>query len=705
MLADLHFLRPQWLLALVPLALLLFWLWRRRPGESVWRGLVDPHLLPHLLARASGRERRLPFVLLGAGWLISVVALAGPTWERLPQPVFGTSAKRVILLDLSPSMNAADVSPSRLARARFKTLDLLRATREGQVALVAFGPEPFVVSPLSGDAQTIAAQVPRLASELVPLPGPRRTDLALEQASGLLRQAGAEGGEVLLIADALGDKPGAEDSAIAEAKALADKGIRVSVLAVGTAQGAPEPGRDGGFVRDDKGSVRIARLDRSGLQALARAGNGIYAESVAADRDIQAILAASGSAARQQSALQPGLSADQWREEGPWLLLALLPLAALAFRRGWLLPMFALAFVLPPTPGMAMGWDELWQRPDQQAARSLATGDNAAAAARFQDSAWRAAARYRSGDYAGALQDLSGARGPEADYNRGNALARLGQLDQAIDAYRKALAQAPDDQDARDNLALVERLKAEKEKQKQNESSKPDEQKKQGKQSQGSQTPDDDGKSQDSEGGQSSAQNGQGKDGSDDRQRSEASRDRQSSADRQGQNGSQARDQAGQSGAAQSPVGKQGSDRSAEQSSGQQDPSSDNGGKQGGDKDSAESKSAQSSPSSAASGGQGASQAPSASDFGASALGDRKPPALSDAKSQPGAAAGAAAAERDGQQAASAGMVAAPADLTPAERERQQSMEAQLRRVPDDPAGLLRQRFMLQHLRREGRLP
>jgi hypothetical protein len=140
---ELHFLRPYWFLALVPLLLILIglWvgLWRARRAGTAWQGLVDAHLLPHLLVGEPGRPRRLPLVLLALAWLMGVVALAGPVRERLPQPVFSTTAKRVILLDLSPSMNAADVAPSRLARARFEVLDLLAASREGQVALIAFG--------------------------------------------------------------------------------------------------------------------------------------------------------------------------------------------------------------------------------------------------------------------------------------------------------------------------------------------------------------------------------------------------------------------------------------------------------------------------------------------------------------------------------------------------------------------------------------
>lgn len=645
---ELHFLRPLWLLALLPLGAVLIALWRQEAGRSVWRGVVDAHLLPHLLTGEGGSTRRLPLILLGLGWLLGTLALAGPVWERLPQPVFSTTAKRVILLDLSPSMNAADVPPSRLARARFEIQDLLAASREGQVALIAFGPEPFVVSPLTGDAQTIAAQVPRLATDLLPVPGTRRTDRALELAGQLLTQAGGAGGEIVLIADAIGP----EAPAIAAARTLAQSGMRVSVLGVGTPQGAPEPRSDGGFVADRNGSVRIARLDRTGLEALAQAGQGIYLEPDPGDGDTSALLARS--AGTHETLAQPGLTADRWQEEGPWLLLVLLPLAALAFRRGWLLPVLALAFVLPPTPGFAFGWDDLWQRVDQQAARTLAQGDAAAAAGRFEDPAWRAAARYRAGDYAGALADLEGQTGAESDYNRGNALTRLGRLDQAIAAYERALEQDAGLDDARQNLELARKLK---ERQKQSENQKDQKHQQDGKDREQGQD------SEPKDNGQSTTSGDQGQSGHD-RQAGKAG-----GADSQGNQGDSKPEGQSAEGKAQSQSeAAPGSEQAQSQTAGR----------------------------------TGQSPPPGAGDFGAGAREGEPAAALADADASPKPAeARGKGAGQPPAQSETGGV----ADLTPEARERQQSMEAQLRRVPDDPSGLLRQRFLLQHLRREGRLP
>jgi len=242
---DFHFLRPEWLWLLLPLALVLWRLVRGESGGDAWRGLVDAHLLPRLLSDDRGPAQRLPLVLLGLGWLLGVLALAGPTWERLPQPVYQAQDYRVIALDLSPSMNATDLPPSRLAHARFEVLDLLRKAKEGQTALLAYGAEPYVVSPLTADTQTITAQVPSLQTGLLPVQGAKRTDLVLDKAGELLHQAGAPDGEVLLFTDGL-DHPAAADEA---ARKLRAEDYRVSVLGIGSAKGAPVPLTDGGFLR------------------------------------------------------------------------------------------------------------------------------------------------------------------------------------------------------------------------------------------------------------------------------------------------------------------------------------------------------------------------------------------------------------------------------------------------------------------------
>ena len=444
---EFHFLRPAWFLALVPALLLLVLLWRRRGRGAAWRAFVSPALLPHLLLHRDQSVRRLPLVLLGAGWLLAVTALAGPTWERQPQPVYRAPADRVIVLDMSPSMVATDLKPDRLTRARYVIRDLLSGLQEGRTALVVFGAEPHVVAPLTDDVATIEALLPALSVDILPVPGDRAGP-ALHTAGELLQRVGSMRGQVLLLSDGI-DDPAASLEVI---DALRGRGVELSVLGVGTPEGAPLPAAGGGFEAAPDGGMRLARLEDSGLLALARAGGGRYQRlgegqpSVLLRQDVERDLA---------GALEDEQGIERWVEKGPWLLLPLLLIAAGGFRRGWLGVLVLLAIPVPQV--QAFDWQDLWSRPDQQASRLLQQGEAAAAAERFRDPDWRATARYHAGDYAAAAEGFNG-EDPDSSYNRGNALARVGRLPEALAAYDQALQQQPGHEDARFNRELIEKL-------------------------------------------------------------------------------------------------------------------------------------------------------------------------------------------------------------------------------------------------------
>lgn len=448
---DFHFLRPLWLLAL-PLGPLLVWiLWRRLHQGVQWREVCDPHLLPHLLVTPAAARRQWPYWALAGTLALSVVALAGPAWERLEQPVYRTLNARAVVLDLSRSMDATDYQPSRLTRARFKVVDILRRSRDRPVGLVVFAADGFLITPLTEDANTVISLLPAVETNIMPAQG-SRADLGLRAAAQMLRRGGATRGEVILITDGVKGK-----RAQAEAAELRKSGFRVSVLAAGTPQGAPIPVQGGGFFKELQGGIVVAMTDLDALRAIAEAGGGRFATLASDDADIDHLLAEEIPKPWELDLRAVERTSEAWRDRGPWLVLLLLPIAALGFRRGWLL-VIPLALAALPLPAPAVSWDDLWARPDQQAARALARGDAARAAAVARDPLWRGGALYRGGEYEDAAHAYGRSDTLTARYNRGNALARAGLLREALDAYDSVLEADPGHDDARYNRALVKRL-------------------------------------------------------------------------------------------------------------------------------------------------------------------------------------------------------------------------------------------------------
>ncbi len=457
---EFHFLRPEWFYALLPLALLLWLLWRQRLTSRSWQNVVEPRLLAHLLIGQRTVQRPWILFAVGLGGLLSIIAMAGPAWQKLEVPVFRKPSALVVLLDLSRSMDAADIKPSRLQRAQMKLRDILNQQKEGETALIVYAATPFVVSPLSSDAKTIASQLGSLSTDLMPAQG-SRPDRAIVMAQQLLQQSGASHGGVLLISDGIDGEESAElKSAIKE---LVNAGHRLSVLGVGSPEGAPIPSANGGFLKDRNGAIVLPRLDDAALDALARQGNGAYRRISTDDSDFQAALAPfKNTLAQLQSKQAEGQSgeqwrSDQWRDEGPWLLLPLLLLGAFAFRRGYVLLVLMLALPLP-RQAYAFDWQSLWQRDDQRAQQVMQANDPKQAAQLFKNPEWRAAANYRAGNYQDAAKDLQNIDSVDANYNRGNALARQGQLQEAMNAYDEALKRDPKNADAKFNRDLVEEM-------------------------------------------------------------------------------------------------------------------------------------------------------------------------------------------------------------------------------------------------------
>ena len=462
-----QFLRPWWLLAVVPALLAAIALHRSRSHSSNWSRVISPQLLPWLLDDNSthSNTKKLPFIAFVL-WLFAAFALSGPSWKDIPVPIQKNEQALVILLDLSPSMLAEDMKPNRLVRARLKLLDLLQARNEGVSALIAYAGNAHVVTPLTDDTRTIAALVPALAPNIMPISG-NAPELAVEKALELLANGGHQSGDILMISDGL-----PESAALAISKQLkANDGITLSVLGVGTAEGAPIPEKAGGFYKDRNGNIVIARYHSEELRKLSNRHQGIYVELDNGERDIKRIQAffdnKFNDTLNKSNMRQLERTFDMREDNGHWFALLLLPFAILAFRRNLLALVILLPLFASSPPASAFEWDELWLRADQRGNKAFEEGDPATAQQQFTDPDWQASAAYRNGDYETATELFEKNTSADGHYNRGNSLAQTGNYDEAIAAYDQALQLDPELKDAAENRKLIEALKQQKQEQEQ----------------------------------------------------------------------------------------------------------------------------------------------------------------------------------------------------------------------------------------------
>jgi Ca-activated chloride channel family protein len=603
-----HWQRPLWLLA-IPLALVaVALLWRQQSRQSGWQQLIPEALLQHLLQGQLQSVSRLPLIGLGLIWLIGSLAMAGPSWEKIPQPIHKSERALVVLLDLSPSMLAQDLKPSRLVRARLKLIDFLKAREEGLTALVAFAGEAHVITPLTDDTRTITSLVPALSPNVMPLAG-SNPEMAVELALQLLADSGIAQGELLLITDGL------DSRAIDTINDRLSSTISLSILGVGTDEGAPIPISSGGFARDKNGGIVLARLNSGELQQLSLQHSGRYRTLAATDSDIKAL--AQEPQLTDNSTRETTREFDLWQDRGPWLALLLLPLLLLGFRRGWLLSVVFIA--LPnPQPAYAFGWDDLWQTADQQGQQLLQQGEASEAAKTFKDQDWAAASHYQAGEFESAAEAYAGQDGASGHYNRGNALAKGGKLQEAIEAYQQALEKNPDLEDARFNKDLVEKLLEQQQQNQQQNQQQGDSQSDSSDQNQQDQNQQGQNQQQD-QSGQNQQQNGQ--------------QDQQQDSDSQEQQSQEQPSQNQQSEEQQNSEQADQSEQESEQQSQQQEQSQEQ-----------------------------------------------------------------AEQQENSEEAQQQSM--AEAEMTPEQKEQQQALEQYLRKVPDDPSGLMRKKFEYQHHQR-----
>jgi len=330
-LQNFHFIRPLWLLTLPVLWGIVVRLARQRARGEDWSDVIDAELLPALQldGDSEGGQSARPWPWLTLAWTLAVLALAGPSWQQDSAQAYRAPAAWVLVLDLSPSMDATDLSPNRVTRARYALDDILSAARDARVGMVAFSDEPYTVTPLTQDVATVRALMPSLAPEMMPTAGDHLAP-ALTQAQQLLSASGARDKRIVVVTDGF-DDPAA---ALRTAAALKAQGIAISVVGAGTPGGAPLSGANGSFALGANGQTQLTKLKVDQLQQLASSGGGQYVD-IAHVTSLVPTLQSTSERPGEAIAAQ-GVEVAHWRDAGAYLLPVLLLLVALLTRRRWL---------------------------------------------------------------------------------------------------------------------------------------------------------------------------------------------------------------------------------------------------------------------------------------------------------------------------------------------------------------------------------
>lgn len=434
LLSNFHFLRPAWGLLLVLPALALYMQWRRERHDSSWGDIIAPHLLDALRLRQFRHRFLSPPTVAAILMLLMAIIAMGPSWRQQPSPLTRDEAALVILLDTSKSMQAADVQPSRLVRARQKIADLLELRAGSRTALVVYAGSAHTVLDLTDDIDILWQYLAALDSDIMPRRG-KFAEYALPLVERIVGDSTAPT-TVLLLTDGVSDS----SAAIFE-EWFGERSHQLLVLGVGT----------------ETADGKNAPLETRALKSLARSAGGRYFELTVDDSDVRDI-------ARRIDAhyVVTEDSAVPWLDSGYGLVFPCLALFLLWFRRGWTLQWCLLLCLGLGNPTTARAetnaFLDLWLTPDQQGALLMRRGDYETAATRFSDPFRKGLAYYYAEQFDLAAEYFARVDSAAARFNQANALAHGEHYLRAVAIYESLLAEDPGNSAAEQNRRIVQEL-------------------------------------------------------------------------------------------------------------------------------------------------------------------------------------------------------------------------------------------------------
>ncbi|MGF1805690.1 VWA domain-containing protein [Aliivibrio sifiae] len=449
--ANFTFLYPLWFLALIPLVILV--LIQRKNKNTT--GLIAPHIAKQLgiTQKTQGNGFTLGLVF---AWVCVTTALAGPSFGYKDSPSFQLSGARVLVMDMSRSVYATDVKPNRLTQEKYKAKDLLPYWKEGMTGLVAYGADSYLVSPLTEDSQTLNNLITNLSPEIMPYQGKGSNLLAaVDQSIEMMKKSGHQQGDIIVLTDGISNQQ--LDKVMNLVKGTK---WRISLLGIGTKNGAPIELPSGQLLTDSSGNTVVATLDSDPLVTLAQATNGV-AQLIQSDNSDIETIARLTKTPLEQVTQNSDTQVNSRANHGYWLLFPLVLFSLLSFRKGMFL---ALLLVLLPVDKSMASTDVSSHllSDDYTAHQQFEQKDYKAASEQFKSKQWKGAAQYKAGDYKGAIESLTGLEDTQSQYNLANALAKNGQLEEAKEKYESLLKTNPDMKDAKKNLGIVSKALEEK---------------------------------------------------------------------------------------------------------------------------------------------------------------------------------------------------------------------------------------------------
>lgn len=466
MLFDLiHFERPYWLIG-IPLTLLVAYLFTsNRSGENTLDKVVDQKLLQHLVYKNTSGHLNMWLGL--AAISLCWIGLAGISWEKKPTTMFENTQKTVLIVDQSLSMYATDIKPNRQTQLKQTIRDILEQSKEGDIALVAFAGEGFVISPFSQDRETITHFLLALDPIIMPVYGSNlshgiQTALSLNKDETLPLH-------LIIFTDDVNDDDKARIPTL-----LKNQNIQLDLVAVGTEKGAFIKIPDGQILKRNGKNV-IPTTPISELKALTTSLGGAFHHGRLSAQELAQITSTTLDTEQTKKAQNKSI---HWIEKGHWLALPFLLWLAFQFRKGMALMLLLSVFALPSEKLQASPLD--WFLTQDQRGQQAVDQDNWQEADRlFQQPDWKAASSYALKNYPTAIEALEKLdRNAAENYNLGNALALNGDTQGAIKAYEKALEQDPAFIAAKENLDYLKQQKKEQEKKQQQNKNQDNDQKK-----------------------------------------------------------------------------------------------------------------------------------------------------------------------------------------------------------------------------------